>query len=132
MFTIRHLSRCLLAVAVSAIIPLGSVAAASDEGDGASRQDVMITEQEQQRYERRMRETLDEWGDRVESATAAGSEKAEAMTEAGRRELSAVWSDVQQDWRKLENASGQAWQESREAFEDSMHSLEERWKELQP
>lgn len=131
MFTTQIRIRRALVGAALVLLPLGSVAAASGNDGDQGQQDVLITEQEQQRYERRMSQALDEWENRVETATEAGSEKAEALSEAGRRELSDVWSDVRQDWHKLEDASGEAWQESREAFEDSMRTLEKRWEELE-
>ncbi|MBA1145708.1 hypothetical protein H0Z60_01425 [Ectothiorhodospiraceae bacterium WFHF3C12] len=129
----QHLNavyRRILLGSALALMPLVAAQAASGGEGEQDGEQTLLTEEEQARYERRMRQTLSEWRERVESATEAGSERAEELTEAGRRELNAVWDDAREDWRKLEEATGEAWQDSRRTFEQSMQALEKRWDAL--
>lgn len=108
----------------------GSPVRLAEAGNDQGNQDVLITEEQQRRYKREMEQQVNKWRRKVEQATEQGGDKARQLGEAGQRKLKSAWGQVQQDWEKVKDASGEAWQKSREKLDRSMDELHRQWKDL--
>lgn len=77
-------------------------------------------------YEAKMRQTLSDWEMKLDQAKAESGEMAD---DAG-AEVNEAWASLQDQWSKLQDASGDAWEDTKQSVDEGMERLQDAWDEL--
>ena len=80
-------------------------------------------------YERRIAQEIDQWKSKVSSYTEEAKQDGKEMRKAAAQKLERAWVNVQQEWDKLKDSSGEAWEATKARFENAWQDFEEAWQD---
>lgn len=125
-----QLSGCLLLVTAAAA-PAWAAAGADAPVRAAGPVQLAAAESGAQRdsYLERMQAEMTQWQAKVNGYYAQAKEQGREVTGQAQRRLRETWDRVESRWRTLEAAGGEQWAQAKDAFEDALQALQQRWQE---
>ena len=95
----------------------------ADTNDFATTRDAYLT---------KAQDELQSWQQRIDQWTDQAKTKGSAAGNEAQRNLDKAWVDVKANWRKLQAAAPQAWDQARASFEDASKRMKSAWEKIEP
>ena len=83
-------------------------------------------------YIRKAQDEFQEWQNRMSQWTDEAKANGGKISEQTRQNLDKAWTDVKANWRKLQAAAPQTWDQARASFEEASERMKSAWETIQP